>query len=512
MTVSKDPQVQAIIRGKGTTDSERYLARLADHTFLNLWSYPNLFKSGGKELTDLLVICGQHVLIFSDKGIAWPGAEDLNLAWSRWFRRAISKSVDQIRGAERWINQHPDRIFLDAKASQPLPLQLPPRECRKIHGIAVARGAGDACRHHFKGGSGSLLVRPSLRGEDHAAAGKMIPFAVGDVDPDGPFVHVFDDATIQIVMRELDTISDFAAYLDKKEQLVRSGRFVGADGEEDLVAYYMTHMNSNDEHDFTKGDGSDWKAGEQFTIRPGTYGDMLSHGQYIAKKDADEVSYVWDRLITAFTDNMMEGTTIVPDGGPFQLASYEEAVRHMALVPRLYRRHLGAQVLDALDQGRSHDRFTRTMMPGRTEAERETAFFLMTVKVPAIELARGYEQYRDVRRRLLEVYALALLRKYPAVKRVVGVATEPRADAGSKRGSSEDLIMAGQVTWTDELVRALEERQQLFNIASKGNVREYAMGGDEFPAAEAPGRTNRESALRSAIRQVLNAPRSRDRM
>ena len=106
--------MEPINRGKGATDSERYLAQLADKTFLGLWSYPNSFidkRNGelgtGKEFCDLLVVCGNDIIIFSDKSVTWPGSPDINLSWARWYRRAISKSVDQIRGAERWLREHP---------------------------------------------------------------------------------------------------------------------------------------------------------------------------------------------------------------------------------------------------------------------------------------------------------------------------------------------------------------------------------------------------------------------
>jgi hypothetical protein len=83
---------------------------LQNYSFLNLWSYPNTFidkktggKGDGKELCDLLVVCGEHVIIFSDKTVEWKNDVDVHLAWKRWYRRAIANSVDQIRGAERWI-------------------------------------------------------------------------------------------------------------------------------------------------------------------------------------------------------------------------------------------------------------------------------------------------------------------------------------------------------------------------------------------------------------------------
>ena len=43
---------QAIMRGKGLPRSERLLADLGEHAFLNLWSYPNVFydkKQHGNE-------------------------------------------------------------------------------------------------------------------------------------------------------------------------------------------------------------------------------------------------------------------------------------------------------------------------------------------------------------------------------------------------------------------------------------------------------------------------------
>lgn len=69
-----------IRRGIGFTSTEKDLAALADKIFLNLWTYPNLFKSNGKELCDLLVVCGDDVLIFGVKEIGWPQGDDFNLS------------------------------------------------------------------------------------------------------------------------------------------------------------------------------------------------------------------------------------------------------------------------------------------------------------------------------------------------------------------------------------------------------------------------------------------------
>ena len=130
ITAHSQSAMEPIRRGKGVTESERYLAQLANSTFLELWSYPNTFIdkrsaaiAEGKELADLLVACGDDVIIFSDKSIAWPSG-DVGQSWSRWYRRAVKKSVDQIRGAERWLRQFPERVFLDRACSQKLPIEL----------------------------------------------------------------------------------------------------------------------------------------------------------------------------------------------------------------------------------------------------------------------------------------------------------------------------------------------------------------------------------------------------
>lgn len=502
-----------IVRGQGTTKSERYLAKLADRTFLNLWSYPNVFidkkvgaKGDGKEACDLFVVCGDHILIFSDKAIAWPDGGDIELAWRRWFKRSIQHSVNQIRGAQRWLSDFPDRLFLDPQCTQRLPFPLPPNDRMKVHGIVVALGAGKACREFCKGGTGNLMINPNIKGDDHIKEDGVIPFAIGDVDPSGSFIHVFDDATLDIVMTEMNTITDLTDYLSKKENLIRSGHLIGAPGEEELIAYYMTHMNAAQEHDFTKPDGSFWAKDDVFVIGEGHYYSLLRNAQYIAKKQVDKDSYIWDALIEAFTNHMLAGTTIVPDGEKFDLAQMEEGVRYMALVPRYLRRLYSQAIMGAMQLGISAPRMTRAFLPGPTETDKDTGFFFMTLAVPEVELSGGYEQYRRVRRNILETYALTFLRKNPNLKRIIGIATEPPAKSASSAGSSEDLLLAEPPEWSDETIKILEKRQRIFNVAREGRYKEYAMQGNEFPDVESSGRCDLDkSQLNRYQRRALKA-------
>lgn len=221
-----------LYRAEGVTKSERYLNKLAKRSFLSLWTYPSLFndKGNNQELCDLLVVFDNHVLIFSDKNIAFPDTGNIDTDWRRWFKKAIKKSADQVWGAERWIKQHPDRIFLDPACTQPFPLNLPSPDEIIVHRIVVAHGAAKRCKKYFRGGSGSLMLDTSIVGhEEH--------FTIGQIESKKGFVHVFDDTSLEFVIRTLDTITDFIQYLTKKEKFLQSSKAIVVAGEENLLAH-----------------------------------------------------------------------------------------------------------------------------------------------------------------------------------------------------------------------------------------------------------------------------------
>ncbi len=292
----KDRALKPIHRGTGATDSERYLAELADKTFLDLWSYPNTFndKRGheagdGKEICDLLVVFGNDVLVFSDKSIKWKDGPDAAVSWKRWYKRAIAKSVQQIRGAERWLREHPNRVFIDKACLHPLPLDLPVPERRRFHGIAVALGAEEAGRKYYGGHDGSFIIAPAIKGEAHAPKDSTPcrPFHIGDVDPDGPFVHVFDQSGLDLIMAELDTVSDFVRYLIHRADAIRSETIIAAENEADLLAFYL--LNEDQQGRYVSS-AKDAVSGTACVIEGGLYNDLQSRPEYQAKMRANEIS------------------------------------------------------------------------------------------------------------------------------------------------------------------------------------------------------------------------------
>jgi hypothetical protein len=159
----------------------------------------------------------------------------------------------------------------------------------------------------------------------------------------------------------------------------------------------------------------------------------------------------------------------------------------MALVPRYKRRILGEAIIDALEKSTKADRFTRTFLPGPEESDRDTAYLFLTFAIPNFDVG-GYEGYTKTRRKLLEIYAFALLEKHRELKRVVGIATETRKEIAQGGGSSEDLIVIEPEpsTWTPEFLKELEELKRNLNMLQEGNFSTYRIQGNEFPEVNLP--------------------------
>ncbi|MBE3096579.1 MAG: hypothetical protein IMZ44_05550, partial [Planctomycetes bacterium] len=409
------------MKSSGTTPSERYLAHLCKGTFLSLWSYPNIFRDqgqhkgcgDGKELCDLLVLHGNDIIIFSDKSCDFPDTGNLHLDWCRWFRRSVLNSAMQVYGAERWLRQHPDRLFLDRKCTQKFPLSPPAAQDLHFHRIVVALNAGDRCRREFHG-NGGLKIVPSIVGKSHVDPqdARFEPFAVGQVDPKRGLIHVFDDKTLDIMLRELDTVSDFLGYLTRKEELISSGRLAKASEESDLLAVYLTHIDhTGRQHGFPLlPDNS------RLLVDDGKWNSLAQNPQYIAKKHADKISYAWDHIIEEMSGHAVNGT-LVYDPPPF--AKSELILRIMASESRLGRRVLS----DAL-RGLLKDTPNRKGQIGIKTVLSKDVKGTAYVFVAMSNDGRPDELFRLYRRNYLDEYCRVVAAQHKDVRRFVGLATE----------------------------------------------------------------------------------------
>jgi len=490
-------QQPIISRSDGATESERYLQKLCERSFLRFWSYPGVYrdqghagtgKGDGKEICDLLVVFDDHVIIFSDKECEFPRIDNLTLAWSRWFRRAVQASAAQMWGAERWIRENPTRLFLDRACTKRFPLGIPDVKRAKFHRILIAHGASKRCKQEL-GGSGSLIVNTDLCGDDHLAPREEggMPFAIGHLDRQKGYIHVFDDTTLDIILSTLDTISDLVQYLSKKERFLCSDRSVYAGGEEELLAFYLKRTDKNDEHDFMVSSEYD-----SVVLEEGIWEDFARSPQRLAQIKADRVSYLWDTLIERFTGHIFAGTmhyTTATD-----LREHNELLRWLARESRIRRRLLASALLELLEKTAPGTRGTRIVLPS-SPGDPHYVFLLLPPN-EEIPFSTEYEDYRVVRRNMLEACCMVAKLRFPTAEHIVGMATE----SGLFSDKSEDCIYLDVSEWTEEQQAEAQSLQRDLGLLTK--LDRFEMKVKEYP--DLPG--SKTSYMRKPSPNPRNKP------
>ncbi|WP_155006507.1 hypothetical protein [Sphingomonas hengshuiensis] len=464
---------ETIFRSEGLTPSERKLARLAERTFLRLWSYPNTFNDrtktacgGGQEVADLLAVFENHVVLFSDKAISWQADKPTELAWSRWYRRAIEGAVAQLNGAERWLDRHPERVFTDKHCTQLLPVPIPERANRITHLVAVVTGAEAACREYYSDPRGTLMIQPSLKGAAHVDTTQddFHPFIVGDVNPGGTFVHVLDPIGLEFVMSELDTVADLTTYLGARAKILRSGRLSLAAGEEHLLAAYMMNGFKDGRPGFVPEKLRKKARRAQLVIPEGEYETYVSsqlHSEIAALK---QQSMLWDEVIELISEDVLKGTSIaILDHQP-SVSLSEKALRVIAAEPRMTRVSLAQALWGAMDRCVREDmaRFVRrTFVTRRFPVQRIGYVFLI---VPHHKGAGTYEEYRTYRSSMLQTYCFSVFREHAQLGTVVGMAFDIYLKDGEIRTRSEDVLAMAPPDWTPEQIATLETNRALFEM------------------------------------------------
>lgn len=476
---------------------------------MTLWSHSNVYtnegrgagKGDGKELCDLLVVFGDHVILFSDKDCEYKPHSDPKVAWARWYRKSIEASARQLSGAKSWIERFPDRLFLDRQCQHPLPIEIPAKEHRQIHLVCVARGASKNAVEHWmsvaqqlgsaeKGeiffgptrpSSGSLMLCTELEKSQHYDA----PFQVGWPLGRDQCVHVFDDETLDVVMSVLDTVPDFVRYLEKKEEVLRrpDQHFI-APGEEDLLAVYLSSTKSGAlEPSFPPPS----ERGTLVVLREGAWKKLLADKSFRARERANRVSYLWDTLIEFQTAHLIAGSAYTIDGD-YDKKSSELVLRKMAEETRLARRALGTAVHRARSINKRGKRYTCTVLGSIAKTR---AYVILTLPKPS---DMSYEEYVEHRRYQLATHCEGCMAKVPMVLEVLGIAMEPYA---TKTISVDYLLITQREKseWASaepSILTRLEEENMW--RASSMNVRRIA--NQELPQVRPLSRTIAEAATK----------------
>ena len=283
---------------KTKTKEEEYVAGLCHRAFFPLWTYANPRGKDHQELCDLLVVCPPDVIIVSVSGTTFKDTGNGAVDWDRWRRKALKHSVKQLFGAERRLGLV-DEVTTQAGTAG---LRLPDRTMRRVHRVAVLIGG----EKKVSLSSGELDYRKSWK-----------------------YVHVLDSISFDVLVRELDTITDFVAYLRTREEF--QGQVMMEGGEQDLLALYIQHGQKLPDKDLICLGEDLWRT-------------FNRSEQYRAKKDADRISYRWDKIIEMFCEQHLKGELL----GEQSLNAVDETIRIMAREDRFTRRGLAKSFVEFL--------------------------------------------------------------------------------------------------------------------------------------------------------------------
>jgi hypothetical protein len=338
----------------------------------------------------------------------------------------------------------------------------------KFHLIIVAHGSSDRCQQEL-GGSGSLMINSSIKGFSAHEVGKNggIRFMVGDLDPNRTFVHILDDTSLEIVVDTLDTIADFVCYLTEKEKFLRSGKAIIACGEEDLLAYYLTHTNDKNQHDFSHFSQVDDRTIIHF--EEGFWKKFVQSPERESQILADEISYLWDGLIEVTSRHTMKNNLHYNSHPKF--SSRELLLRLLARESRLERRTLSvllSEVIESAPQDTSKTRYCYSLS--------SPDYFYVFLTLPQFE-GITYEEYREMRQKLLGMFCETVKLKFINARHIIGMAFEPNSII--KAITSKDIAYFDATNWTQE--DAIKARENIENMGILKDVGVTAMEVHKYP-------------------------------
>lgn len=392
-----------IERGIPVNTTEKTLSDLCDLAFLKLWSFPNPYKESGKELCDVLVVFDNNIIIFSVKNIKYN--ENKGLAgWQRWKRKAIDESITQINGAEKWIKNHPDQIYLNKNCNTIIPINS--KKKFKIYRIVVAHGISDSIANIPGNTSGSLGIKYSDNNDF-----EDIQYFVEL--PKSPIYHILDSANLEILLKELDTITDFINYLKEKEKAIKLSKIVTYTGEEDVMGQYLRTIEpETGKHYILKDKNKDLIVDFENMI----WKNFSNSYEYKEKKILDKSSYLWDKYLQQLCEYALNGELT----GNIDIFQESSPIKEMAKESRFYRRILSGGIIQSVNYfPEIADDYTRQVRLIMSE-DNKSAYVFLQIKYNEQD---DYETVvRPKRRQMLNIACGTLKNKHSFLQKIVGIA------------------------------------------------------------------------------------------
>lgn len=409
-----------IEKTKPSKDGEKEVAELCEKSFLKLWSYSNPYKQPGKELCDNLIIFDKTIIIISEKtktpfeydyslnkdeDLTKPiGKRRIDTLWNRWSKE-LKSSEDQLNGAERWIKEHPDRIYLDPKCQQKFPITIPDIENFKIIKISVINGLDKV----------NKLREQSCNGElDYELPKDMILFQINLNN----IIHLLDDYTFPIIMKELDTASDFINFFIKKEKLLKSGKTPFGVLDLDLLTIYLSNINF-EKCCFSLGELENRFEEANFIIIDNPtdpYIDFIQEEHYKKLKEDIKLSYLWDSLIDNCSQDALDDILVEKQ----DINETNKILMIMASETRVSRKFLTESYLEIISK---YDNKVHHL--GRAMQSPSNKKIMYVFLQVAKQSDESYQNYRIHRRKLAELYCLAINANANNIEHVIAIVSEP---------------------------------------------------------------------------------------
>jgi len=379
--------------------AESILHELAEKTFLIDWCYPNPVLRDGKELCDLLVV-------FDDIAIIWQ-LKDTKLDGNGNLKKSdIQKNQRQLLGACRQLFELKTDVILTnpRRGSE----TFNSSDIKYVHLISAFFG------------DKPFITRTQEKVKEH-------------------LIHTFTKDFTEIVLNELDTISDLQRYLQDRERLSNTKTsLIVMGGEEQILAYYLTNNRCFDK----------FKNRNAVILEDDIWEGLKNNPKYQVKKEADRVSYLWDGII----DGSHEGDS-------FQ---NELIARELARHDRFDRRIYGKAFLEAHIKAHNRGETFRRFM----HLENQDVVYCF--------LFQDDPDPRENRKRHLKEMCHVARSKYKD-KKIIGIATEVKI----KPGYSYDFALFKVHEWTEEDQKELERIQANTDILK--NPDKLLVHEDEYP-------------------------------
>ncbi|WP_140418660.1 hypothetical protein [Pedobacter sp. AJM] len=274
--------------------AEQYVAELIYASYLKYWCYPNPMDIEGdyKEICDLLICFREVAIIISVKNYSFNGN------YERYKKKVVSKSTDQLNGAERKL------FFSDREIVIQHPERAPEVFDRRRYSKA------------FK-----ITVNAGEQFEN---------YALSDEKSGKGIVSIVNKETFEVMVAELDTMPDLIEYLLAREEfLLAHPKAIFNFTEKDLIAIFLMHARIFPDKLITSINDTDESAIKGLWER-------YHHGrQAQSKRAANQISYLIDGLVEHEVLRVRNGESIARE--LMQLSRTERRMFSETLVGLVHR-------------------------------------------------------------------------------------------------------------------------------------------------------------------------------